>query len=118
MPAFRPAYQLVSDRKFVPEDVGARSGQFDVLVEKLKRVHAEFGRKVIQRGHRDKTRLRVVRRAPRPCGSDVVDHRGPLRAVIGYTISNEIWNGWRSATAGPSRAPAERIPAGEGSIFL
>src|SRR2546430_5812247 len=59
-------------------------------------------------GHSDQAGLRMVRRTPRASRADVVDHCGPLNAIVGNTLANQIRDRGRTAAAGPSRAPAER----------
>src|SRR5262249_29148373 len=60
----------------------------------------------------------MIRRAPCPSGTDVVDHGRPLSAVIRNTLANQVGNWRRSATAGPARTPAKRIPRSERAVFL
>ena len=118
VPTFRPAHQFVGDRKLVHVNVGARPSQLDVLLEKLERVHAELVRQVVESGHSDQAALRMVRRTPGTSRADVVDHCGPLNAIVGNTLANQIRDRGRTAAAGPASAPAERIPCGQRSVLF
>src|SRR5881397_1785633 len=116
VPVLLPLDQVSSNLQLVGVDVRALAGQLDVLHEEVIRIHANRGGSVFERGHRDRTALRVGGRAPGASAANVVRKGGVLLPLIRYV--EDIRQGRRPSASLSAGRPRLRLPRCDRAILL
>src|SRR5947207_12700528 len=102
-PVLLPLHQLGSNLQFLFVNIGARSGQFNVLEQQLHRIHLQLGCQVFKSAHGYQASLRMIGSAPGPCWTSVGADVDILLAVA-WDI-NHIGHGRSARASRPSSTP-------------
>src|SRR5215471_1490872 len=116
MPVVLPTDQISGDLELICVDWSPLTGQLDVLKEEVIRVHSDCGRGILQRRHRQRAGLRMIRRSPRPLAANVVNNVSVLLPLIRNRKDVRHWR--CSATADTTRTPRLGFPCRKGPVFL
>src|SRR6185503_14000620 len=116
VPVLLPSNQVCAYLEFVGVDVCTLARHLDVLHEEIVRVHTNCRSGVLERGHRQRTPLWVIRSAPGTLAANVIDDVSVLLALIRNI--EDVRYRRRPSPAHATGAPRLRLPGGDGAILL
>src|SRR5947207_15910640 len=82
-PVLLPLHQLGGNLQFFTVNIGARSGQLNVLEQQLHRIHLQLGCQVFKSAHCHETALRMIWSPP-----------GPRRTSVGADVDILLAIAW------------------------